>query len=161
MSESSFTQLFQHMWWADDLALEALRRSKGEPVRALEIFAHVLGAELIWLDRIEGAKQSVPVWPEPTLEACERLAQRAKDRYTKFLDTLTPEALRGEAHYTNSAGLEFDSSVADILTHVALHGMYHRGQVALLQRDAGVAPNPTDFIAFVRGVPAATRRPRE
>ena len=47
--------------------------------------------------------------------------------------------------------------VGDILAHAVLHGSYHRGQVSLLVRDAGAQPQPTDFIAFVRGAPAATR----
>ncbi|MFQ5740386.1 MAG: DinB family protein [Acidobacteriota bacterium] len=33
---------------------------------------------------------------------------------------------------------------------------YHRGKVNLLLRQAGHAPAATDFIAFVRGAPAAT-----
>jgi uncharacterized damage-inducible protein DinB len=41
--------------------------------------------------------------------------------------------------------------------HVAMHGSYHRGQITMLVRDAGAEPQPTDYIAFVRGAPAATR----
>ena len=40
-----------------------------------------------------------------------------------------------------------------------LHGAYHRGQIALLLREGGAEPAPTDYIAFVRGAPAATRTP--
>jgi uncharacterized damage-inducible protein DinB len=42
---------------------------------------------------------------------------------------------------------------------VALHGSYHRGQIALLVRAGGSTPAPTDYIAFIRGAPAATRTP--
>ena len=48
----------------------------------------------------------------------------------------------------------------DMLLQVVLHGCYHRGQVALVVRGAGAEPSPTDYIAFVRGAPAAvTPRP--
>ena len=60
-------------------------------------------------------------------------------------------------HYRNSAGTAFDSRIDDILMHVAVHGAYHRGQVALSLRQEGVRPNPTDYIAFIRGAPTATR----
>jgi uncharacterized damage-inducible protein DinB len=40
---------------------------------------------------------------------------------------------------------------------VALHGAYHRGQIAQLLRQNGAQPAATDYIGFVRGVPAATR----
>jgi len=55
--------------------------------------------------------------------------------------------------------MAFRSRVEDILLHVVLHGCYHRGQVAIALREAGAEPSATDFIAFVRGVPAATRQP--
>jgi uncharacterized damage-inducible protein DinB len=45
-----------------------------------------------------------------------------------------------------------------MLTHVAMHGSYHRGQIAAALRAGGDIPSPTDYIAFVRGAPAATRR---
>ena len=68
------------------------------------------------------------------------------------------EQLQRVVPYTNSAGLSFESSLEDMLMQALLHGCYHRGQIALLVRGAGAEPAPTDYIAFVRGVPAATRR---
>jgi uncharacterized damage-inducible protein DinB len=53
-------------------------------------------------------------------------------------------------HYRNSAGNEFDNTVRDILTHVALHGQYHRGQIARAMRAAGREPVYTDYIGFIR-----------
>jgi uncharacterized damage-inducible protein DinB len=47
--------------------------------------------------------------------------------------------------------------VEDILLQIFLHGTYHRGQVALLLRQGEATPAPTDYIAYVRGAPAATR----
>ena len=75
----------------------------------------------------------------------------------KVLATLGPGDLDRDVTYTNSAGQEFTSRVEDILLHVVMHGSYHRGQVAMLIRDGGGTPAPTDYIAFVRGAPAATR----
>ena len=63
--------------------------------------------------------------------------------------------------YRNRAGDQFTSTLDAILTHVALHGSYHRGQIAALLRGADQTPNPTDYIAFRRGAPAATRRDAE
>jgi uncharacterized damage-inducible protein DinB len=52
--------------------------------------------------------------------------------------------------YRNSAGVPFHTSVADMLAQAALHGSYHRGQIALLVRQGGGTPAVTDYIAFVR-----------
>jgi uncharacterized damage-inducible protein DinB len=86
------------------------------------------------------------------------LAEANASRFEAVLDRLSGLELDGEVTYVNSAGQEFRSTRRDMLLHVALHGCYHRGQVALLLREAGAVPEPTDYIAFVRGVPAATRR---
>jgi uncharacterized damage-inducible protein DinB len=148
--------LVDHMAWADDRVLESLRQP-AIPPRALEIYAHVLGAEHVWLARLEGRMPTVAVWPKMTMVECERVARENQTAFLGYVNRLTSADLRRTVHYRNSAGQEFDTPIEDILVHVAMHGSYHRGQVTLLVRDAGAEPQPTDFIAFVRGVAAATR----
>ncbi len=148
--------LMDHMAWADERVLESLRQP-GVPQRALDLYAHVLGAEHVWLSRLEQRPRRVPVWPALTLEQCVELAEENRRAFRTFVDRLTSDDARRIVHYRNSAGDEFDNAIEDILVHVALHGSYHRGQVSLLVRDAGAEPQPTDFIAFVRGAPAATQ----
>lgn len=149
--------MFGHVAWADDRALLALETSRGEPVRALALFNHVLGAEAEWLARLEQRPCDVAIWPSFDLAQCRAIAARNRDQYAAYLSRLSSADLDRRIRYRNSRGAEFESRIEDILIHVALHGAYHRGQVALLVRDAGEEPNATDYIAFVRGAPAATR----
>ncbi len=158
MTKDDIQKLFEHMWWADDRAADELAASAEVPAKAVELYAHILGAELVWLDRIMGAAQSEAVWPALDFNGARALANTARSRYQALLDTLSSENLSSLVYYTNSAGQAFDTRLDDILLHVALHGCYHRGQVALLLRDAGTKPSPTDYIGFVRGTPAATRK---
>jgi len=113
----------------------------------------------VWLSRLRQAPATVAVWPEPDLDGCAHLAKDTHAGYSALLAELTLADLTREVPYTNSAGVAFRTAVEDILIHVAMHGSYHRGQVALLLRQAGAEPSATDYIAFVRGAPAATRRP--
>ena len=152
-------KLFAHLAWADEHALQSLRDGGDDVVQAHELLAHILGAELVWLSRIEGRRPEIAVWPDLTLDECAALARRVCTSYDRLLDGLDEAALARNVHYTNSAGLEFDSTVGDILLHVALHGAYHRGQIALLVRAGGSAPAPTDYIQFTPGAPAAPRPP--
>lgn len=145
------------MWWADDAVRERLADADNVPALALELYAHVLGAELVWLDRIESTPQTVPVWPPAGPEGLTALAATARVRYEAFFENLSPDRLPALIHYANSAGQEFDTRLDDILAHVALHGSYHRGQIALTLRQADLTPAPTDYIGWVRGTPAATR----
>lgn len=79
------------------------------------------------------------------------------ESFDELVRTLDPTRLATRISYRNSAGASFTSTLEEILLHVALHGSYHRGQIAMILRNAGETPAPTDFIAFARGAPAATR----
>lgn len=152
--------MHSHMAWADSRTLESLIRTNGEPATARGIYAHVLGAEHVWLARLRGERASLAVWPELDMDGCARLARQNAEAIGSFISTLGAADLEREVAYTNSAGLPFRSKVADIVLHLFLHGTYHRGQVALLLRSSGAIPEPTDYIAFVRGAPSATRHDR-
>jgi uncharacterized damage-inducible protein DinB len=152
--------LFEHLAWADDQVIESLRAAPDLPdadaVR--ELLAHILGAEHVWLARINGKPAEVAVWPNLSLDQCADLARRNQAGYRWLLEQLRQGGAAESVRYTNSAGRELETRKDDILLHVALHGSYHRGQIAARLRTGGAEPSPTDYIAFVRGVPAATRR---
>lgn len=154
-------RLFEHMAWADACVLEGLRTSAGSDAQALEYFAHVLAAEHLWLSRIRARSAELAVWPQLTLDQCANVAVRNRHGFADLLAETAPSDLERPVGYRNSAGLDFVSRLDDILYHVALHGAYHRGQVSLMVRRSGGTPVPTDYIAFVRGTPAATRSDAE
>lgn len=148
--------LYQHMAWANTRVIDGLRAASGLDPHALEQFAHVLGAESVWLSRILGEPTRVAVWPSLSIEECAALAEENQRGYEGVLRA-GDAALEREVTYTNSAGQTFTNRVLDILLHVAMHGAYHRGMTSILTRRSGGVATPTDFIAFVRGTPAATR----
>ena len=151
-------RLWAHAEWADGALLAALERQPGVPEEALREYAHVVGAEEVWLARLEGRPSRAAVWPDPDSPTVAELARAVRAGYASYLGTLSDRDLGGTVAYVNSPGLAFTTPIAEILLHVALHGQYHRGKVNLLLRRAGLDPAPVDFIAFVRGVPAATTR---
>lgn len=145
-------RLFDHMYWADARVLGLIRGS--DPARdpeILRLYTHVLAAERVWLLRIEGRDASVqPIWPDWSVEEIAAAAASNRAGYEQLLARLSPDDLDRVAEYTNSRGTPFSTRVADILTHVAMHGSYHRGQIAAAVRRAGVEPVNTDYITFVR-----------
>lgn len=143
------------MAWADDEVIRALQRAPDASALANAELAHVVGVEHIWLTRLQSRPASMPVWPTLTLDECARLARDNARDFSELVDRLTDAELERLVHYRNSAGAEFDGKISDILLQVVLHGSYHRGKIAAALRAAGVEPAPTDYIGFVRGVPAA------
>lgn len=156
-------RLWEHAFWADLKVLEALRAAEAVP-EAVREFSHVIGVEELWLARLQRRPSQAAVWPEVSLLEAEKLLEQTRSAYQGYLAALQASDLKQRIEYTNSAGQKFSNTVGDILLHAALHGQYHRGKVNLMLRQAGHAAAPTDFIAFVRGAPAATEassRPSE
>lgn len=71
-------------------------------------------------------------------------------RYDAWANAETLGSLRQGAPPRNSLGEDWTSTVGDILTHVAMHGAYHRAQIAAAIRESGRTPAYTDFIHAVR-----------
>jgi uncharacterized damage-inducible protein DinB len=154
-----FTKLFKHLAWADQKALQSLRGANTLLRTIMDLYSHVLGAEHVWLSRLKGEPARIPVWPTMTLDEAATLAAENAAEFDKLIATVRTDAIQRPITYRNSAGDQFTSSLEDILTHVAMHGSYHRGQIASALRASGEVPAPTDYIAFVRGAPAARRQP--
>jgi uncharacterized damage-inducible protein DinB len=159
-TDRQLSKLLDHLEWADRRVLDSLLAMPHPDARALDLYAHVLGTEHVWLSRILERTPREKVWPQLSLEAAAILAGENAAALRALLASHTSDQLQRRVAYSNSAGLAFESTVEDMLLQVVLHGCYHRGQVALVVRGAGAEPSPTDYIAFVRGAPAAvTPRP--
>ncbi len=145
-----FERLMEHAHWANARVLDALRESPGD-ARPLALFAHVLTTEAIYHARMSGRDPwPQDFWPELGLDRCAELVTANRALYRSFLRSLTDDGLEEPMRYRNSRGEVYDTRLADLLTHVALHGAYHRGQIALSLRAAGAEPPVTDFIACAR-----------
>lgn len=151
-------RLWEHVVWADTRILDALQQSDRVPAEAVQEHAHVLGAEEVWLARLEQRSPRAAVWPVISLAELKELVQQTHAGFAGYLSGLHDADLDRTVTYANSAGDKFSNSIGDILLHVCLHGQYHRGKVNLLLRQSGCDPVPADYIAFVRGIPAPPAR---
>jgi len=118
--------------------------------RFLGRMAHILSAERLWLERLLQEKQTLPVWPQSSMEQCEHEVEDVARRWSEHLAGMKAEHLEQPVSYRNSKGEPWSSKVGDILIHVVMHSAYHRGQIASDMRAAGCTPAYTDFIHCVR-----------
>jgi uncharacterized damage-inducible protein DinB len=143
--------MYEHLNWANQHILETLQSIEDENQEVGRLFSHILFSEKVWITRLLGLDSSrLPIWSDVNLEVCENLVMQNKESVTTFLNNLSNTDLDKLITYTNSKGEEFKNSVRDILTHVALHGQYHRGQINSRLRADGFEPVNIDFITFVR-----------
>jgi uncharacterized damage-inducible protein DinB len=143
-------RLFDYDAWANREVLAALKATAQPPARSVKFMAHILSAELLWLQRLQQQTQSLPVWPEFTLAECESHAAELALLWRNYLGHLTSAGLEKSIFYVNSKGERWASKRQDILLHVVMHAVYHRGQIATDMRAAGLTPSYTDFIHCVR-----------
>ena len=90
------------------------------------------------------------VWPDLDLEGCAGGIARLAESWPQYLAALSPADLGEPIGYRNSLGEYWTNAVGDILTHVAMHGAYHRAQIAAGVRESGREPAYTDFIHAAR-----------
>ena len=148
--------LLDHLRWADVRAREALQSLPADAPqaeRARALYAHVAVAEHVWLARLKRRAPEHAVWPALAPDEAAALAAATVDALRAHVGTLSADDLDAPVSYHTTTGDAYRNTVREIVAHVALHGSYHRGQIALLVRDGGGAPVPTDFIVWSRGAP--------
>lgn len=143
-------KMFEHLNWANQRILEALQNVevKDQPI---SLFSHILNAEQVWVTRLQGMDSSqMPIWSDGDISVCAKLIKQNEEHFKTYLAGIAKTDLDNVISYTNSRGKEFTTSIRDILTHLALHGQYHRGQINSLLRAGGIEPVSIDYITFVR-----------
>jgi hypothetical protein len=112
-----YARLFEHAVWANRRILKSLSGSSGATDRTLQLLNHILAAEEVWMVRLRGQDSSaLPFWPNRTLDECAAVIEENHLRYREFLDGLTEDGLNQKVGYRNSKGIEFQTSIHDILS---------------------------------------------
>lgn len=144
--------MIDHQIWANRELLDGLRKHEGSNREALMLFHHLATAEQVWITRLNGQSSShlQPWTDDADLVSLEKLIDANERSYSAYLEGLGEERLDDMLSYRNQSGDAFETSIRDILTHVALHGQYHRGQINRALRQASGMPKALDYILFAR-----------
>jgi uncharacterized damage-inducible protein DinB len=143
--------MYQHLDWANRRLIALIDRDPEHTRPVMHLLWHLAAAERVWLLRLRNENSSAqPVWPTLSRDDVGALVVQNRDGYAQFLSTVTDDGLTSDVVYTNQHGRTFRTRSDDILIHVATHGAYHRGQIAMGVRSAGGEPVNTDYIAYVR-----------
>lgn len=152
-----FRRLFEYEKWCAPRvrtsleSIPAAAHADDRYPRALMLVGHIAAAQLLWLWRIAGGTAPTTPFPDvSTLEHTFSLLGEGIAAWQDYLSRCPEETLSQVVHYRTTTGVTYENTVEEILTHVLLHGAYHRGQIALLVRQLGGQPAVTDYIAWVR-----------
>ena len=164
MNRERALQLFEYHHWAGDRAFDAVasltaaqldREWGGSFKTPRGLLSHILGAELVWLQRWQGMspKAIAPFPPSYTGREFANEWRKVKVGQRDVLDEMSQDRLSSDFTYTNLKGETATFNFAEILQHVVNHGTYHRGQITHLLRDLGLEAPSTDYILFIRSQP--------
>jgi len=120
---------------------------------------HVLSAEWGWLERCGGRARGPRLSPDdyPTAESLVAQWNKVEGYLREFLATLKDEDLDRNIEFSIGGSAPSVMALGELLHHGAIHGVHHRGQVALLLRLLGYTPGNFDMLFYYadeRGVPA-------
>ena len=150
-----YLRLVHYNAWANERVLEQLPAlSETYQIRPLLLLSHILRAERIWLGRMGGTPEAgIQLWETDTLDGCRERTKANTADFSRLLSSVDADAFQNAVAYQNTSGTPYRTPLTEMLEHVFHHGTHHRGQIALLIREAGRTPLTLDYIAFARKTP--------
>lgn len=113
---------------------------------------HILVADRVWLERIEGAGPKPSALDEILHDdfADLRAAREAEDeRILRVLAATPDERFESVLSYRSMAGTPHELPFAQVLTHIFNHQTHHRGQAHGLLSQFGLEAPSIDFVYFL------------
>ncbi|MBL1215544.1 MAG: hypothetical protein HND52_19415 [Ignavibacteriae bacterium] len=146
-----FEKLFEFNYWANSVITECLANQESSEKESIELLAHILLAEKLWLSRIlKSPRPIIKVWSNLSISKCRALASDNQLEFRKFLLNASEEKLNEEVDYKTSKGKIYKNKISDILTQLITHGSHHRSQINLQIKQNGGEPAGVDYITFIR-----------
>ena len=157
MTVNDFSALYDYASWANGQLLAVVKQLTpqqftrdvaGSYGSVRNTMVHMLSAEWGWLDRCGGPSRGAKLNPDdyPTVESLSETWARVEGYMREFLSRLTDEDLARVIEFALPGGPQRALPMRCLLQHSVVHGIHHRGQVALLLRELGVAPGNVDLL---------------
>jgi uncharacterized damage-inducible protein DinB len=145
-----FQQQLDYDHWANKLVLQSLTTCPAVPAAAVELLGHILVSQMFVFEVLNG-RDGEPLHqrPLPTFHECAELIEGVAGTWSDFMLELDEERVFGLVHFRNSRGEQVSRVVADLLSHVGHHSTYHRGQIAVVVRNAGGQPARTHYPVYL------------
>jgi uncharacterized damage-inducible protein DinB len=134
----------------------------------LAVLNHVYGSDCIWLCRMRRSRpalaslqdpllESEPVWPTTDLFSDFAALRQAREELDALLETLAGELSEAELasviDYKNSRGERHRYVFWQALAHMFNHGTHHRGQIAEVLDQFGVANDYSNLYRTLEEAP--------
>jgi uncharacterized damage-inducible protein DinB len=159
MTVKDLETMFDYSYWANSKLFEVISQLTPEQFTqnvagsygsVRNTMVHMLSAEWGWLDRCGGAKRgpALNAADFPTLTSVRDKWQQVEAYLREFLRSLRDEDLGRIVEFALGNGPKQSLPLGALMQHAAVHGVHHRGQVALLLRMLGKVPGNVDMLIY-------------
>ena len=168
LAKEDLSRLLRYTVWANHramrvaatLGVDDFKRDLGGSHGGVRgTLAHMMWAELVWLERLKG----LPT-PARTDESEFSDVVALRDRWTvleqhreAWLEAVLDSAVADTIRYKTTEGVAYESPLWQLVQHMANHSTYHRGQLTSFYRQLGARPVSTDMITWDREEAAKAR----
>lgn len=149
--ERYFLKLFEYELWANKKIFMYLENNLTSK-EILDIFSHMVADMKPWIMML--TKQSVPdnidCLPSWDIQQCRIELADMDDKMGQYLSSVTNTELENKVDSLKSRGQIFTHTVTQVLTQMAIHSQYHRGQIEMLiKKETGIYL-PTSYMPYLR-----------
>jgi uncharacterized damage-inducible protein DinB len=159
MTVKDLKDMFDYGYWANRKLFDVVSQLTPEQFRQpvagsygsiRNTLVHVLSAEWGWLSRCGGPERGEALKPDDyvTAESLLEAWGRVEGYVREFLSKLRDEDLARNVEFMNPRGEKRSMALGELMQHAAVHGVHHRGQVALLLRLLGHVPGNFDVLFY-------------
>ena len=156
---TTLRELFDYSHWANTKLFDVLASVRPEEFTQTvggsygsvrNTLVHILSAEAGWMERCGGPKRGPRLSPAdfPTLNSVTRTSNKVEVNMRRLLSDLRDTDLERKEEFSFDPSRQYSLSIGEMLHHAALHGVHHRGQVALLLRVLGYVPGNFDILNY-------------
>jgi uncharacterized damage-inducible protein DinB len=161
MSLELIRGLYDYHRWANhrlfEIALargeEAVERDMGPQwsfPSVRRMFAHVYGADLVWLTRWRGTSlAAIPGADIPSMGALRERWDALEAEQRAYIDALSEADLARMVEYKNLQGLPQRAPLWQLLQHVPNHATHHRSEINTMLTLIGGSPPDTGINSFI------------
>jgi uncharacterized damage-inducible protein DinB len=159
MTVNDLERLYDYGYWASKKLLSAVsqltpeqftQQVAGSYGSVRNTMVHILSAEWGWLDRCGGHKRGPALKADdyPTVESLVTTWAKVEQWMRAFLAELKDEDLHRTVEFKSPGGETRSMPLGELMQHGAIHGVHHRGQIALLLRELGCVPGNFDMLLY-------------
>ena len=161
MSIAMVRDLYDYHRWANRrlydfaaaLGEETCARDVGSQfsyAKVTRMFAHLYGADWVWLSRWKGTSPTtLPGAELTTMAAVRRRWDALEAEQQAFVDALKDDDLARVVEYTSTEGKAFRAPLGQLLVHVANHATHHRSEIATMVTILSSSPPDTGINTWI------------